>query len=113
MHNTNVYCFEYLEYHKYSTDLHHKSVKKMAAVTTENGDLVPTEQEAGWAPEPVWMSAENLTHTGNFFCSLYFICTLCTDCPGFAFCPYCATHTTQTSMPPAGFEPATPASNRL
>ena len=31
-------------------------------------------------------------------------------CPGFAFCPYC---TTQTSMPPAGFEPATPVSDRL
>ena len=31
---------------------------------------------------------------------------------GFVFCPYCATHTTQTSMPPAGFEPATPLSGR-
>ena len=37
---------------------------------------------------------------------------LCPDCPGCAFCPYCATHTTQTSMTLAGFEPATPASDR-
>jgi hypothetical protein len=27
-------------------------------------------------------------------------------------CLYCTTHTTQTSMPPAGFEPAIPASDR-
>ena len=37
---------------------------------------------------------------------------LCRDCPGCAFCPYCTKHTTQTSMPSAGFEPATPASLR-
>jgi hypothetical protein len=30
----------------------------------------------------------------------------------FASCPYCTTHTTQRSMPPAGFEPAIPASQR-
>jgi hypothetical protein len=30
----------------------------------------------------------------------------------FAFCPYCRTFTTQTSMPPAGFESAVPASDR-
>ena len=46
-------------------------------------------------------------HTDYFF--LFFVCTLsallCPDCPGFAFCPYCTTHTTQTYMPPAGFEP--------
>ena len=46
-------------------------------------------------------------------CFLFSLCTLslllCPDCPGFAFCPYC---TTQTSMPPAGFEPAIPASDR-
>ena len=28
------------------------------------------------------------------------------------FCPYCTTHTKQTSMPPAGFKPAIPASDR-
>ena len=33
-------------------------------------------------------------------------------CPDCAFCSYCATHPTQTSMPPAGFEPVTPASDR-
>ena len=48
---------------------------------------------------------------------LFVLCTssvllLCPDCPGCAFCPYCTTHTTQTSMPPAGFEPAVPASDR-
>ena len=34
-------------------------------------------------------------------------------CPGCAFCPYCTTHTVQMSMPPVGFEPTTPASDRL
>ena len=27
-------------------------------------DPVPIIQEAGWAPEPVWMGAENLAPTG-------------------------------------------------
>jgi len=27
-------------------------------------DVEPIEQEAGWAPGPVWMGAENLTPTG-------------------------------------------------
>ena len=27
-------------------------------------DPVPIVQEAGWAPEPVWTDAENLTPTG-------------------------------------------------
>ena len=27
-------------------------------------DPVPVVQEAGWAPEPVWTGAENLTPTG-------------------------------------------------
>ena len=27
-------------------------------------DLVPILQEAGWAPKPVWMGAENLIPTG-------------------------------------------------
>ena len=47
-----------------------------------------------------------------FFRSLYFV-LLCPDCHGFAFCPYCTTHTTQTSMTPAGFKPAIPARDRL
>ena len=44
------------------------------------------------------------------------LCTLsellCPDCPGFVFCLYCTTNTTQTYMPPAEFEPAIPASDR-
>ena len=28
-------------------------------------DPVPIVQEAGWAPGPVWMGAENLAHTGT------------------------------------------------
>jgi hypothetical protein len=27
-------------------------------------DLVPTVLEIGWAPEPVWMGAENIASTG-------------------------------------------------
>ena len=54
-----------------------------------------------------------LDNGGNF---LFSLCTLsvllCPNCPGFAFCPYCTSHTTQASMPPAGFEPATPASEQ-
>jgi len=34
------------------------------AVFTLGKDLVPIVQEAGWAPEPVWIGAENLTPTG-------------------------------------------------
>ena len=34
-----------------------------AAFTPEK-DPVPVVQEAGWAPGPVWTSAENLTPTG-------------------------------------------------
>jgi hypothetical protein len=30
----------------------------------------------------------------------------------YTFCPYCTTHTTQISMPPARFEPAIPAGER-
>ena len=33
-------------------------------ITTWN-DLVPSVQEAGWSPRPVWTSAENLAPTGN------------------------------------------------
>jgi hypothetical protein len=51
--------------------------------------------------------------TGDFFFVLCILCVLlCPDCPGFAFCPYSTTHTTQTSMPAAGFEPAILASDR-
>jgi len=31
---------------------------------TPGKDPVPIVQEAGWAPEPVWTGAENLTPTG-------------------------------------------------
>jgi len=31
---------------------------------TPGKDPVPIVQEAGWAPEPVWIGAENLDHTG-------------------------------------------------
>jgi len=30
-------------------------------------DPVPTVQEAGWAPGPVWTGVENLAHTGIWF----------------------------------------------
>ena len=30
-------------------------------------DPVPIVQEAGWAPGPVWIGAENLAHTGTRF----------------------------------------------
>jgi hypothetical protein len=47
---------------------------------------------------------------------LFILCTLsllaCPDCPCFAFRRYYTTHTTLTSMPPAGFKYATPASGR-
>jgi hypothetical protein len=36
-------------------------------------DPVPTVQEAGWAPGPVWTDAENLAPTGIFFWSTTFI----------------------------------------
>jgi hypothetical protein len=34
------------------------------AVFTPGKDPVPIVQEAGWAPEPVWIVAENLTPSG-------------------------------------------------
>ena len=34
------------------------------AALTPGKDPVPTVQEAGWAPEPVWLGAENLALTG-------------------------------------------------
>jgi hypothetical protein len=33
-------------------------------LSTPGKDPVPTVQEAGWAPEPVWTGAENLAPTG-------------------------------------------------
>jgi hypothetical protein len=54
----------------------------------------------------------------GFFCSLvlslYFIRTrfFVRVVLVFAFYPSCTTHTAQTSMPPAGFEPAIPAGKR-
>ena len=40
-------------------------------------DPVPTVQEDGWAPGPVWTGAENVACTGcySFSCTLYFIRT--------------------------------------
>ena len=38
---------------------HHAS-----AVFTPGKDPVPVVQEAGWAPEPVWIGAENLAPSG-------------------------------------------------
>ena len=44
--------------------------------------------------------------------SLFFLRNLsvlfCPGCPGIAFCPYCTTHTAQTSMSAAGFKPVNP-----
>jgi hypothetical protein len=37
------------------------------AVFTPGKDLVPIVQEVGWAPEPVWIGAENLASTGIRF----------------------------------------------
>jgi hypothetical protein len=34
------------------------------AAFTPGKDLVPIVQEAGWAPEPVWIGAENLAPPG-------------------------------------------------
>jgi len=34
------------------------------AVFTPGKDPVPIVQEAGWAPGPFWIGAENLVHTG-------------------------------------------------
>ena len=61
-----------------------------------------------------------LTAFFKLFCLCWDFFSLCTFYPyffvliflAFAFCPYCATQTTQTSMPPAGLEPAIPASKR-
>ena len=53
-------------------------------------------------PGPIWTGAENSHHRDFFWFSVLHLY--------YFFCPY---STTQTSMPPAGFEPATSASDRL
>ena len=77
--------------------------------TAGKGDLVLLVWEAGWAPGPVCTGAENLWPPGLFYILLYSVfhpyLFLCLDCS--AFCLYLQ-HTTQTSMPPGGFEPARP-----
>jgi hypothetical protein len=40
------------------------SASRLGPLFTPGKDPVPIVQEAGWAPEPVWTGAENLTHTG-------------------------------------------------
>ena len=50
-----------------------------------------------------------------FSCALFVLhpyLFLCLDCPAFCHFFFYLQHTSQTSMPPAGFEPATPASDR-
>ena len=39
-------------------------VRHALAAFTSGKDPVPIVKEAGWAPEPVWIGAENLVHTG-------------------------------------------------
>jgi hypothetical protein len=75
------------------------------------------------AETSTWQHTQNSNEThihasGGIFSlslslSVLYTYFFCPDCPGFAFYPYCTTHTTQTSRPPAGFEPAIPASDRL
>jgi hypothetical protein len=56
---------------------------------------------------------KNLVTLPEFFLSLCTISVLLVPIVlAIAFCPYCTTHTTQTSMPPEGFEPAIPTSDR-
>jgi hypothetical protein len=40
------------------------SQRQTPAAFTPRKDPVPIVQEAGWAPEPVWISAENLASPG-------------------------------------------------
>ena len=69
-----------------------------------------------WAPGPIWTGVKNLAHTG-FFILLYSVYTssvlvsLSWLSRILSFCLYLQ-HTTQTSMPPAGYESAIPASDR-
>ena len=62
----------------------------------------------------MWTGTEDLSPTRIFVCSLYFVCTtsffLIVLAVPFALA---VQHTTQTIMPPEGFEPAIPASDWL
>jgi hypothetical protein len=60
------------------------------------------------------MTQKNLLRLLGFFSALsalylYFFILIVL---AFAVCPYCTTHTTQTSKSQVGFEPATPGSDR-
>jgi hypothetical protein len=86
---------------------------------TSGNNPVPIVQEAGWARRPVWKGAANFAPTGIFFfCILsYSVCTstvlvFCLYGPVFCFFCLFLQHTTQTSMPLAGFEPEIPAGER-
>jgi hypothetical protein len=41
-----------------------RSQRHAPTVLIPGKDTLPTVQEAGWAPGPIWTGAENLTHTG-------------------------------------------------
>ena len=78
-------------------------------------DPVPIVQEAVWAPGPIWTDTENLAPNVIFF--LVFSCTLFVLQPYLFLCLpvlhfVSSLLTTQTSMSPAGFEPAILASDR-
>jgi hypothetical protein len=63
---------------------------------------------------PLQHTTQTSMHRRNcLFGSLYFYPSLFVPIVlAFAFCRYCKTHTTQTSMPPAGIKPPIPASDR-
>jgi hypothetical protein len=66
---------------------------------------------------PFVLTAKHITQTSmpaTALVSKHFICTFSVLLrPGFAFCPYCTTHTIQTSMPLARFEFAVASDTRL
>ena len=69
----------------------------------------------GWVPGPVWTGAENIAPTGIslllfslFTLSYLFVLIV----QAFPFCLNFTIHVSSTSMPSAGFEPATPACDR-
>ena len=72
--------------------------------------------ETGWAPGPIWTGAENIAPPGFFYSfSLFYFIRTCSFVVIVLILPlvlYCTTHTTQTSMSPAGFELAIPARYR-
>jgi hypothetical protein len=49
------------------------------AAFTPGKDPVPIVQEAGWAPEPVWMGAENLATPGFDPRAFQSVASCCTD----------------------------------